>query len=185
MLTLATIGYEGASLADFINTLHRVGIKQLIDIRDVPVSRRPGFSKNILARALEDEGLSYLHLKALGDPKAGREAARAGRFDTFREIYNAHLATPSGQAALRVAVEQAASIPSVLLCYERDCKHCHRTIVAAAMTGLHSFQVRHLGVQRGARIVNLDERRLGQSNGAIAISPSRADDHCKGVASGR
>ena len=150
MTKLATIGYEGATPADFLSTLHLGGIKQLIDIRDVPVSRRTGFSKNVLARALEQKGISYLHLKALGDPKAGREAAREGRIDVFKAIFGEHLASPAAQNALRFAVDYAKRAPSVLLCYERDNKHCHRTIVAEYMMQLYPFQLRNLGVKKGS-----------------------------------
>lgn len=170
MTMLSTIGYEGASLGDFLSTLHRAGIKQVVDIRDVPVSRRPGFSKNVLARALEEEGLSYLHLKALGDPKPGREAAREGRYEAFRAIYGEHLDLTAGQDALRVAVDAAIAAPSVLLCYERDCRHCHRTIVAQAMTQLYSFHVRHLGVQKATIGLSVKQRGSVEGHGAVSIA---------------
>ncbi|MFL0413360.1 DUF488 family protein [Sphingomonas sp. 179-I 2A4 NHS] len=168
MTMLATIGYEGASIADFLATLDLAGVKQVIDIRDVPVSRRPGFSKNILASALHDQGVSYVHYKALGDPKPGREAARAGQFDAFRAIYEKHLTLDAGQEALKSAVEVAKSVRSVLLCYERDSRHCHRTIVANAMSELYAFQIRHLGVQKVGRST---ERGTPKGHGTVAIAP--------------
>lgn len=170
MTTLSTIGYEGASIDDFLDTLNRAGIKQVIDIRDVPVSRRPGFSKNILARALETEGISYLHLKPLGDPKPGREAAREGRFEDFRTIYGAHLALPAAQESLKVAVEYASKSPSVLLCYERDFKHCHRALVAQAMTDLSCFEIRNLGVQKKVRHVVAEDWSAGEGTGAVSLT---------------
>ena len=168
--TLSTIGYEGASLEDFLATLQRAGIKQVIDIRDVPVSRRPGFSKNVLMRALEEEGITYLHLKPLGDPKPGREAARAGRFDEFNAIYGSHILLPAGQHALQVAVNSATALPSALLCYERDYKHCHRTLVATAMTELSSFQIRNLGVQKKARDLGAEGRNAREPTRAVALA---------------
>ena len=169
MTTLATIGYEGASIADFIGTLHHAGIKQVIDIRDVPASRRPGFSKNVLAEALRQEKIGYIHLKALGDPKAGRDAAREGRFDDFRAIFNARLALPESQEALKVAVDQAKETPSTLLCYERDCKHCHRSIVAKSMAVFFPFKVQHLGVHKMRRS-HADWRESKEAYGAVAIA---------------
>lgn len=169
MTTLATIGYEGASLEDFLDTLARAGIRQVIDIRDVPASRRPGFSKNVLARALAEQGIAYLHLKPLGDPKPGREAAREGRYDAFRQIYLEHLALPAGQEALRAATIAANSEPSVLLCYERDAKHCHRTLVAKAMAAVSTFHVRDLGVQKKQRRA-ADGGSRGSSAGAVALA---------------
>lgn len=169
MKVLATIGYEGADLSDFLQTLHVAGIKKIIDVRDVPASRKTGFSKNVLARALEVEGISYLHLKSLGDPKPGREAAREGRFELFRSIFNAHLATASAQEALDIAVSEAIQAPSALLCYERDCKNCHRTIVATAMIGRHAFTLRHLGVQK-VRHGSISQGYSLKQHGAVSLS---------------
>jgi uncharacterized protein (DUF488 family) len=76
MRTLFTIGYEGASLSDFIVTLQNSGVERLLDVREVAQSRRPGFSKTALSTALAEADIGYTHLRQLGDPKAGRDAAR-------------------------------------------------------------------------------------------------------------
>ncbi|QJU60260.1 DUF488 domain-containing protein [Sphingomonas sp. AP4-R1] len=143
---LYTVGYEGADIAHFLQTMKDCGIKRLIDIRDVPVSRKRGFSKTALANALEERNIAYIHLKALGDPKAGREAMRRGDYPRFLEIYTAHIATPEGQAALRVAVKLATENPSILLCYERSPIQCHRTVVAKEMAVLADFNVKNVGI---------------------------------------
>ena len=150
MTTLYTIGYEGASLPDFIATLHGAGVRHVLDVREVPQSRRPGFSKNVLAAALEAEGISYSHMKALGDPKEGREAARRGDHDEFVQIFEAHLSTREAGEALMAAAETVALKPTTLLCYERDPKTCHRTIVGARIKDVCSFNVQHLGVRHHA-----------------------------------
>lgn len=147
--TISTIGYEGALLADFIATLKLAGIEFLIDVRELPQSRRPGFSKNILASNLELQGIGYLHLRALGDPKHGREAARRGDFDEFRSIFAAHMDRPEAMTALAIAGTEAGSHSSALMCFERNPKECHRAIVADRLSVLYRFQVRHLGVRYG------------------------------------
>jgi uncharacterized protein (DUF488 family) len=152
MSTLYTIGYEGAALGDFIATLHAAQIKHVMDIREVPQSRRPGFSKNVLAAALASEGIDYSHWKQLGDPKAGREAARQGRMEEFRSIFESHLALPQSQAALSDASKEVMRQATVLLCFERDPRGCHRTLVAHRLIDLCSLSVRHLGVvEHGAK----------------------------------
>ena len=88
---LYTIGYEGAQPADFFDQLLASGVRALIDIRDVPISRKRGFSKNSLREGLAEHSIEYLHLKGLGDPKPGRIAAREGRYSDFRMIFNAHM----------------------------------------------------------------------------------------------
>ncbi len=42
---LYTLGYEGLSLAEFFDRLAQAGVSRLVDVRELPLSRRPGFSK--------------------------------------------------------------------------------------------------------------------------------------------
>ncbi|MGI9169440.1 MAG: DUF488 domain-containing protein [Caulobacteraceae bacterium] len=127
---LATIGYEAARLGDLIGRLTGAGVKTVIDVRAVAASRRPGFSKTMLAASLNEAGIDYVHLRALGTPKLGREAARAGRIGDMRAIFEAHLEEPQAQAQLATATGLAADGPVALLCYEADAARCHRAIVA-------------------------------------------------------
>jgi uncharacterized protein (DUF488 family) len=147
---LYTIGYEGAEISQFLETLQACGIRRVIDIRDVPVSRKPGFSKGSLSAALEKQGIGYAHLKSLGDPKAGRDAMRRGDYSAFVEIYNTHLRLEPAQLALQGAVEMACEANAVLLCFERNPKECHRTIVAKEMSKHANFEIQNLGVNKDA-----------------------------------
>jgi uncharacterized protein (DUF488 family) len=78
-MILSTIGYESATLPDVIGTLRTAGVKVVVDVRAVAASRRAGFSKTMLRASLAAEGIGYEHLRSLGTPKPGREAARKGR----------------------------------------------------------------------------------------------------------
>jgi uncharacterized protein (DUF488 family) len=131
-MRLFTIGYEGATQAEFIAALQAAGVKRVIDVRAIAASRRPGFSKTVLSNSLAEAGIDYLHLRALGTPAAGREAARAGRDADLRRIYAGQLELPEAQAQMAMLVDRAAERPSALLCYERDPKHCHRTLLVEA-----------------------------------------------------
>ena len=130
---LFTIGYEGKTVEELLDRLQESGVALLIDVRAVAASRRPGFSKTALAGALKDRGIDYLHLRPLGTPKAGREAARKGRIAEMRAIFDEQLATPEAELALAQAEAAASERPSALLCFEADAAHCHRTIVAERM----------------------------------------------------
>jgi len=141
-----TIGYEGVDIDAFLETLSLAGVQHLVDIRDVPVSRKRGFSKSKLADALGAIGIQYTHLKALGDPKDGREAMKRGDYCGFLDIYDRHIATDDGQQALSRAASIARETTTVLLCYERNPKECHRTIVAQQLLQRGVSEVRHLGV---------------------------------------
>ena len=122
-----TIGYEGATQAELIAALQAAGVTRVIDVRAVPLSRKPGFSKNVLAAGLKEAGIGYVHLKALGTPPAGREAARKGRIEEMQRIFAEQLETPEAGVASAQMMGLAAEKPSALLCFERDPAQCHRT----------------------------------------------------------
>ena len=132
-IALATIGYEGAGLAAVIDRLSGAGVAVVIDVRAIAASRRPGFSKTMLSASLAEAGIDYVHLRALGTPKAGREAARAGRIADMTTIYDAHLEEPEAQGQLAKTADIVAARPAALLCYEANFAHCHRTIVAGRL----------------------------------------------------
>jgi uncharacterized protein (DUF488 family) len=129
-MILSTIGYERATVADVVARLKAGGVEVVVDVRAVAASRRPGFSKTMLAANLAEAGVDYLHLRALGTPKAGREAARKGRVAEMREIFEGHLAEPAAQAELARATEVARERHAALLCFEADACGCHRAVVA-------------------------------------------------------
>ena len=83
-MKIFTIGYEGVTQGEFLAALEGAGVARVIDVRALPLSRRPGFSKTPLKNALAEVGIDYVHLKALGTPPEGREAARKGRHDELR-----------------------------------------------------------------------------------------------------
>ena len=131
-MTIFTIGYEATTMTDFLAALHRAGVKRVIDVRALPLSRRPGFSKSILAATLKEAGIDYVHLKALGAPKPGRDAAKKGDVATLTAVYEGQLALPEAQAQAAQMRALAEEMPSALLCYERDPCHCHRTLLLRA-----------------------------------------------------
>lgn len=132
-MTIYTIGYEATTMADFLATLTGAGVRRVIDVRALPLSRRPGFSKSSLAASLKEVGIGYVHLKALGTPKRGRDAAKKGDFATLEAVYAEQLALPEAQAQAAIMLGLADEMPSALLCYERDPCHCHRTLLLAAV----------------------------------------------------
>ncbi len=125
-----TIGYEKVGQGDFVAALKAAKIKTLVDVREVANSRRAGFSKKSLAAALDEAGIAYIHMKPLGTPKAGREAARKGDTKTMTRIFEAKMVEPESQMALAETAELAGKGRVCLMCLEHDWRVCHRTIVA-------------------------------------------------------
>jgi uncharacterized protein (DUF488 family) len=126
---LFTIGYEATTMPDFLDALKRAGVRRVIDVRALPLSRRPGFSKNPLRNALAEAGIEYSHLRALGTPAAGRDAARKGRQAELERIYAGQLELPEAIAAGAQMLDLAEQEPSALLCYEREPAGCHRSLL--------------------------------------------------------
>lgn len=131
-MRIFTIGYEATTMAEFLAALTRAGVQRVIDVRALPLSRRPGFSKSSLAASLREAGIDYVHLKQLGTPKRGRDAAKKGDVATLRDVYDIQLGLPEAQAQAAEMRALAAEKPSALLCYERDPCHCHRTLLLEA-----------------------------------------------------
>lgn len=132
-MKIFTIGYEATTMADFLATLKTAGVERVIDVRALPLSRRPGFSKSSLAASLAEAGIGYVHLKALGTPKRGRDAAKKGDVATLKAVYADQLELPEAQAQAAQMLDLAAEMPSALLCFERDPCHCHRTLLLKAV----------------------------------------------------
>jgi uncharacterized protein (DUF488 family) len=141
---LFTAGYEGRVQDELFDVLQAAGATVLLDVRAVPMSRKAGFSKRVLAASAQARGLRYMHLQRLGTPKAGREAARAGRSAEMERIFAAHMESADALAALDEARQIAAAAPVCLLCFERDHLNCHRRIVADMISAATGQLVTHL-----------------------------------------
>lgn len=125
-----TVGYEGRVLEDFVEELVDSGVEVLVDVREMPMSRKPGFSKSKLSARVTEEGIDYLHLRSLGSPRDSRKKLReSGDFESFSREYVDHL---EGN------VEDVHSLLDLILggrrialmCFERDHARCHRTLLA-------------------------------------------------------
>jgi uncharacterized protein (DUF488 family) len=144
MAEVWTIGYEAAGFGAFLAALREAGIRVVLDVRDLPLSRRAGFSKNVLAASLAEAGIEYVHLKALGTPKEGRLAARRGDHALFWSIVDERMKTPEARLALNRAADIAGQRRAALLCFEADPAQCHRLRVAEDLNKEFGFEVRHL-----------------------------------------
>jgi len=145
-LKVLTIGYEGAVLEDFLRTLKRSQVTLLLDVREIALSRRKGFSKTALGEALAASGIGYRHERSLGSPKEVRHQLRVdGDYRRYFRDFREYLAT---QRTLLNSLAKELCGAVVLLCYERNPAECHRSIVAQALAARVKSTVRHLEVAR-------------------------------------
>lgn len=129
MTHLFTTGYQGETINEFIGKIRGKKIEAIIDIRENPTSRKPGFSKNIFQKKLDSAGVDYYHFQELGTPKPLRNfLATNQNYDEFFEEYKQFL--PEFQDALDDIVEIGSNKRICLLCFEKDPHYCHRKIVA-------------------------------------------------------
>jgi len=130
---VGSVGYERyKENGDFARRLHAVGVERLIDVRELPISRRRGYAKTALSEAMAAVGIDYLHIRALGNPKPFRDLYKSGRTAEGREHYERYLLGEQ-RAALS---ELAALLPekrTALMCVEHDPLTCHRTVILDAL----------------------------------------------------
>lgn len=137
-----TIGYEGVTIGQFLDTLAAAGVTTLLDVREIAASRRKGFAKTALRENLAAAGIDYRHEPRLGSPRALRHRFRGdGDRARFFAGFEAHLANQ------RPLVEQLARELSgtvALMCFERDHRDCHRSSVAGMLRDITRLEPRHL-----------------------------------------
>ena len=133
MSTLFTIGYEQATQAAVFAALREAGVEVLADVRYLPLSRRPGFSKSSLRAAVEEAGIGYRHFRQLGTPAEGRAAARRGDHAELARIYAGQLELPEALAQMAELRALAEDRRVALLCYERNAAECHRALLFEAL----------------------------------------------------
>jgi len=132
-----------------------VGVTTLLDVRELPISRRKRFSKSALGEALRAAGITYQHELLRGSPRDVRHRLKAtGDMKAFLSDYEVHLAQQTG-----LLDELASTLNGnvALMCYERDARHCHRRVVARELGCRFGIEPRHLGVGRDHR----DSQRAG------------------------
>lgn len=142
-MTVFTVGYEGLDIDAFMSLLNEYCIETVVDIRELPLSRKPGFSKKALSSVLNFSGLEYVHMVDLGCPKFVRDRYREdGNWARYTDGFLKHLKTQG--AAIAQLSELVGSSSCALLCYEADFNFCHRSMVANAVRDYCGADVEHI-----------------------------------------
>jgi uncharacterized protein (DUF488 family) len=141
--SLYTFGYEGLDIAAFIARLKEARVRHIADVRELPLSRKKGFSKTAFREQLAAAGIAYSHWPALGCPKPIRNQYRQDtNWSRYTQDFLAYLQTQT--AAVRELAQFAREANTCLVCFEADFSMCHRTYVARAAQGLGAPPVQHL-----------------------------------------
>jgi uncharacterized protein (DUF488 family) len=143
-IVVYTVGYEGRTVAELLDLLRAAEVTRLVDVRELPLSRRPGLSKTALGGLVAEVGIEYVHVRALGNPKENRDRYRSGDVVGGAEVYRRHLGSNSYEALVDLA-ESLDDGVTCLLCVERDHAVCHREVIADGLRGLRvALNVCHL-----------------------------------------
>jgi uncharacterized protein (DUF488 family) len=146
-MMLMTIGYEGLDIGTFIAELKANRVATLVDVRELPLSRKKNFSKSALADAVQGAGIAYVHMSALGCPRDIRkEYAADGDWGRYRKRFDAYLETQDDAlAALRATARRESCC---LMCFEADYRVCHRSLITDALVRDGEVEVKHLTVRK-------------------------------------
>ena len=126
---LLTIGYEGREIDEFVNRLKSFNVTHLIDVREIPLSRKKGFSKSTLGERLKNEDIEYVHAKPLGSPAEIRNKLKSDwDYKYFFKAYSAYLA--KNMDAVKKVHQYLFDGVTCIMCFERFPEKCHRSIVA-------------------------------------------------------
>ena len=138
-----TSGYEGLSIDVFVARLKANAIAMVIDVRELPLSRKPGFSKKSFAEMLHQAGIGYVHLPVLGCPRPIRDRFKAnGDWAAYATAFSTYLSGQEMAVAEVVGIANVAT--SCLVCFEANFARCHRSMVASAAAHAGGLAVVHL-----------------------------------------
>ncbi|MCL2612391.1 MAG: DUF488 family protein [Nocardioidaceae bacterium] len=138
---IVSVGYEGRDIDAFVSELVAAGVDTVADVRLNPISRKPGFSKTRLTEALERVGISYVHLRSLGNPKSNREPFWSGRAEEGKAVFRGLLEASDSSSALQRLSDMAGDQVVAVLCFENDHEQCHRQVVIDEVTRAHPVPV--------------------------------------------
>lgn len=149
-----TIGYEGMDLKSFVGELKANGVTTIVDVRELPLSRKKGFSKSALGKTLEEHGIGYKHVAALGCPREVRKDYYVDRnWTRYKKRFNAYLQTQEHE--LKKLFQLAKDEACCLICFESDYQFCHRSLITDALAAAHSIRIKHLKIRKSGPTANL------------------------------
>lgn len=145
-MTIFSIGYEGTTIDQFIDELLAQDIERIIDVRSVPISRKRGFSKKLFSSYLEQAGIGYSHLPALGCPKDIRDAYKQDKdWSAYTIKFCRYLKTQ--ESVLENLYFLSTEERCALLCFEANFRECHRSLVTRQITKDYGLPAKHLFVK--------------------------------------
>lgn len=131
-MILYTMGYEGLEIETFFEQLNFYKVNLIIDVRELPLSRKFGFSKKKLDEISFRNNIRYIHLPKLGCPRDIRHNYKIdGDWQEYSKRFLYYLDSQNEEILNLANIVQ--SDRCCLVCFERDFHYCHRRYVANAV----------------------------------------------------
>lgn len=143
---IVSVGYEGRTIDEFVAELAHAGVQTVADVRLNAISRKAGFSKTRLRAALEAAGITYRHMRSLGNAKDNRLPFWEGRVDEGQRIFRESLKSPEAESSLEELSSLARDQVVAVLCFETDVEKCHRKVIIDEVVGATDVPVAALPV---------------------------------------
>lgn len=146
-LQILTVGHSDHSPDRFASILQAAGVRQLVDVRRYPASRRhPQFTREGMKTWLPERRVTYRF--AGGELGGMRQALpdspnEALIGDTF-QAYADHMRSEEFRAMLRRVVFASRDRLTAIMCAESRPDGCHRRFLSDALVLLHDVPVAHL-----------------------------------------
>ena len=155
-MTVYTIGHSARTAEEFVKILEAHSTQLVADIRTVPRSRHnPQFESETLRSKLQQHGIGYFHLAALGGLRHAKKDSinTAWENASFRG-YADYMQTDGFSSALEELIDMAGRRRTAIMCAEAVPWRCHRSLVGDALL------IRHIEVMDILSATNSKPHRL-------------------------
>ncbi|GBU27751.1 hypothetical protein R84B8_01292 [Treponema sp. R8-4-B8] len=141
---LFTIGYEGITVERYLNLLIKNDVQVLCDVRNNPLSRKFGFSKNNLQKYLGNIGIEYIHF-----PELGIKSEKRNNLNSDEDYQNLFKEYKSSLPNCREFLEKLYLLLETknriaLTCFEHAPLHCHRHVIRDYLKNTYNVQTMDL-----------------------------------------
>jgi len=131
-----TIGHSTHPISEFIELLQIWGVKEVIDVRSIPMSRHnPQFNFDTLKQSLQKVDIRYKHLKKLGGLRhSKKDSINLGWHNVSFRGFADYMAIPEFSEGLETLIKIASVRNTAIMCAEAVPWRCHRSLIADALT---------------------------------------------------
>ncbi len=140
---LFTIGYEGASIDNYLHRLTTNDVKLLIDVRKNAYSRKHGFSGKTLEKYVSRLNIKYIHMPKLGiDSHLRTNLESQEQYKQLFDIYEQTTLIKNKEFLSKIQNLLNEHGRIALTCFEADYCSCHRHKIVNNIELLPNFKAK-------------------------------------------